>query len=85
MTDKLHSSNQSITLLEGDRVVTNPHEVSMIFNDYFTEVARELSEPHAPNENTCIHKLVESYKDHPSILAILANNNMVDNDHRFEF
>ena len=77
-----HSSNMNsgVSLLENNTIVSNPHSVSNIFNQYFVDAAKELSEPlHLSSMTT--EEIIDFYEDHMSMSVI---NNFVGNQN-FKF
>ena len=69
MTNKIKSSHQTITLYENGTQVSNPSDVSNIFNKYFINVAHDMSEPENVNKMSA-DQVINHYKDHPSIKLI---------------
>ena len=90
-SDKSSNSNK-ITLVEKDLILEKNDDIAETFNDFFTNVVSNLNIPHYQDpftdsdqtENRIEHpilRIIEQYKNHPSIIAII-NQNM---DRRFSF
>ena len=84
-----HFSNNKITLLEGEEIISNDQEIAEIFNAYFANIVENLDiegfvtcdYSYVP-ELDYISNIVEKFKNHPSILTIKEN---VKNEKRFSF
>ena len=90
-SDKSSNSNK-ITLVEKDLILEKNDDIAETFNDFFTSVVSNLNIPRYQDpftdsdqiENRTEHpilRIIEQYKNHPSIIAII-NQNM---DRRFSF
>ena len=90
-SDKSSNSNE-ITLVEKDLILEKNDDIAETFNDFFTSVVSNLNIPRYQDpftdsdqtENQIEHpilRIIEQYKNHPSIIAI-NNQNM---DRRFSF
>ena len=72
-----HFSNNKITLIEGDDIISNDREVAETFNWYFANVVENLDiegfitcdYSYVP-EIDYISNIIEKFKNHPSILRI---------------
>ena len=72
-----HFSNNKITLLEGEEIISNDNEIAEIFNTYFANVVENLNVKgfttcdfsYAP-ELDYITNIIENFKNHPSISKI---------------
>ncbi len=64
------SSTGNIFLNEGDELVTKPEEVCNVFNDFYVNVANDIGK----DAGNYLH----DYSDHPSIMAIKENVNIVN-------
>ena len=65
-----NSNSQSrITLSENGHIVSNPSDVCNIFNDFFINIAQDMSEPENI-QNLPIEQLCNHYESHPSIRMI---------------
>ena len=84
-----HFSNNKITLLEGEEIISNDQQIAEIFNVYFANIVENLD---VEGFVTCdysyipeldyISNIVEKFKNHPSILKI---KETVKIDQRFTF
>ena len=84
-----HFSNNKITLLEGEEIISNDQQIAEIFNVYFANIVENLD---VEGFVTCdysyipeldyISNIVEKFKYHPSILKI---KEIVKIDLRFSF
>jgi hypothetical protein len=54
-------------------VIAKRENVCEIFNDYFINVAADMSENYPPSVNRSVEDIVELYKNHPSIKIIKEN------------
>jgi len=69
MSDNNSMSGSNINLYENDEIISNQEEVANIFNDYFINITKNLSEPdHVLNMN--IDELLDHYADHSSVKCI---------------
>jgi len=82
-SSKSGSSGQSISLLQDSKVVSEATQVSNIFNDYFVNIACDLSEP---TETDCmsISQLIEHYDDHVSVQMIKGKHHNANTDFNFK-
>ena len=72
-----HFSNNKITLLEGEEIISNDNEIAEIFNAYFANIVDNLNVKgfvtsdysYAPELDN-IMNIVEKFKNHPSISKI---------------
>ena len=83
-----HFCSSKITLLEGDEIISDDQEVATKFNDYFSNVVKNLNIEgfdidycYNP-ELDKISNIVEKFKNHPSIQKIKEN---VKVDAKFHF
>ena len=67
------SKQNSVTLVEDGKVLTDPSEVVEVFNNYFASVA--VHETHRGR--------VENFSDHPSVLGI-ASRQVLEHPFTFE-
>ena len=80
-----HFSNNKITLLEGEEIISNDQQIAEIFNVYFANIVENLD---VEGFVTCDYSyvpeldIVEKFKYHPSILRI---KEIVKIDLRFSF
>ena len=84
-----HFSNNKITLLEGDEIISKDNEIAEIFNDYFANIVGNLD---VQGFLTCdysynpeldyISNIIGKFKNHPSILKI---KEIVKIDQPFKF
>ena len=69
MSDKHENKGRHISILEDNRIISNDNEVCNVFNDFFVNMASNLSEPcHIKDIPT--EQLIDYYDDHPSIRMI---------------
>ena len=76
-----------IVLIENNVIITDDMKLSETFNEFFSSAVQKLNiEYYEPNEviieNDTILRLVEKYKDHPSILKI---KEVMNTNDRFSF
>jgi hypothetical protein len=71
-TDNIKLKNESISLKDGDNIVNDPHIVSNLFNDYFTNITKEYGCEDPITEDEDIHAILLSYNNHESINSINA-------------
>ena len=72
-----HFSNNKITLLEGDEIISNDNKIAEIFNAYFANIVENLDiegfitcdYSYNPKLNY-ISNIIDKFKNHPSILKI---------------
>ena len=81
MTDKGNRNCGNITLCENDTIVSDPQQVSEIFNGYFSQVAADIG---FSESVSTADEAVELYKDHPSIKRI-RESHIVANSPSFDF
>ena len=73
--------SSNITLIEGEKVLTENIDVAEILNEHFTEAVQNLgiekfgnkSEKRCENADEVIDSILDRYKNHPSILKIKEN------------
>ena len=74
-----HFSNNKITLLDGDKIISEDAEVAKKFNDYFSNVVKNLNiegfeTDYCFNpELDKISNIIEKFKNHPSVQKIKKN------------
>ena len=81
ITNNTKSSNDRITLFHENSLISNPSEVSNIFNDFFTNITNDFCEPNSVVEMP-VDQIIEHYNDHPSIKEIRGK---VDTTQQFDF
>ena len=75
-----NNTTKKITLVEGNKVVSNDQEVAEIMNKYFHTAVKDLklddyNVDFIPDiEDTPIQNVLEKYKNHPSIIKITQKN-----------
>ena len=70
MTNKSKGCNENITLKHNGKIINNPNDVCDIFNDYFTNVAREIGSEETLNEEEELDHIFKIYENHASIVGI---------------
>ena len=72
-----HFSNNKITLLEGEEIISNDNKIAEIFNAYFANIVENLdiegfkTYDYSYNpELNYISNIIDKFKNHPSILKI---------------
>ncbi len=73
----------NVMLQENDTVITDKDQICNVFNEYFVNVADDLSEPSSVSVDDSLEHICRVYDDHPSIKMIREKS--VDIDHEFEF
>ena len=72
--------SKKITLIEGDDIITNNHEVAELLNSFFSNIVKNLditdycTDKYITTQDDKIINDVEKFKHHPSILKIKENN-----------
>ena len=75
MSDKHENKGRHISILEDNRIISNDNEVCNVFNDFFVNMASNLSEPcHIKDIPT--EQLIDYYDDHPSIRMIVPSQRL---------
>ena len=68
--------SKKITLIEGDDIISNNHEVAEVMNNYFSNIVEKLdikgycTDRFMPNEHDKILNIIDKFKYHPSIRKI---------------
>ena len=82
-------SNDRITLVKDEKIISNGKDIAEIFNNFFVNVVSNLNISFDQNllcesgqTDDPIRRIIEQYKNHPSILAI---NDNVDSAYTFSF
>lgn len=83
LSDKCRSQ-ETITLQEGDNVIVDTKEVCNVFNEYFVNIASDLSETDI-DMNGSLSDIVQLYDSHPSIVKIREVHGTFDATERFRF
>ncbi|XP_057296307.1 uncharacterized protein LOC130625272 [Hydractinia symbiolongicarpus] len=93
LTNKSGKSSNEIMIVHDDIIVTDENELAEIFNEEYIHIVEKYSgvKPvslrnyQSENRNEVISKILETYKNHPSILEI--KNSLIDqnNDMLFNF
>ena len=73
MTDKVKSSNESISIKIGNSIVNEHAVVANAFNEYFSHVASTIGNDKPIEEDECIESIIESHNDHLSLHLIRDN------------
>ena len=81
MTNKIKSSHQTITLYKNGTLVSNQSDVSNVINQFFINVAHDMSDPENVNKMSA-DQVINHYKDHPSIKII---NDHANTNQQFNF
>ena len=81
MTNNVKRNNHNITLYEQDSLISTQSDVSNTFNEYFINVANDLSESEEVRQMSA-NEVIDYYKNHPSIKLI---SECVDKEHNFNF
>ena len=75
-----HITNNKITLLEGEEIISDNFEIAEALNAFFTNVVENLdiqgcntSDYSADSELDNTYNIIEKFKNHPSILKIKEN------------
>ena len=69
MTNKTKSSNENITLYEGDSLISKATDVCNIFNDYYVNVTNSFCESEYINDMSA-EQVIDHYENHPSVKLI---------------
>ena len=71
------TSNEKKVIVEGDKIIRSDNETAKIFNEFFSNVATNLSNPQSiqiyqtsENISDPVIKVIVKYRDHPNIIAI---------------
>ena len=84
-TNKGMKSSSHIQLLQGDDLVSDPHEVANVMNRFYTTITADIGEPVNENDLTLndvdfISMSVDRHRDHSSVKAIKS-----ETDHHCHF
>ncbi len=88
LSNKGGLTGNDISLVKDDRIVTDDHDLCEIFNDYYINIVENTSGKKPSNiadtvstsdDREIVRLILDKYKDHPSILAIVQ-----DPEHIFE-
>ena len=88
LSNKGGLAGTDISLVKDDKIVTNDHDLCEIFNDYYINIVENTSgkKPSSiadtnsiDDDREIVRLILDKYKDHPSILAIVQ-----DPEHTFE-
>ena len=71
------TSNEKKVIVEDDKIIRSDNEAAKIFNEFFSNVATNLSNPQSiqiyqtsENISDPVIKVIVKYRDHPNIIAI---------------
>ena len=81
MTDKGISSSSTV-LIENGVIISDPKDVCPVFNAYVSSIAEYIGKPDYIKDNESIESVIERHSNHPSVLQISQNFNVIDT---FEF
>ena len=84
MTDKVKSSNESISIEIGNSIVNEHAVVANAFNEYFGQVASTIGNDKSIEEDECIESIIESHNDHLSLHLIRDNVGRIGNVFNFQ-
>jgi len=73
LTNKNTQTRQHISLLEDNRVISNPQDVCNILNDYFINIANTTASP-LEIDSLTTQDIINNYSNHPSIKSIVDNS-----------
>ena len=80
LTDKNPKSNK-ITLVENEAIIEEPDKIAETFNNFFANAVSNLNIPRYVDSSATfdhfddkIFRMVEKYKNHPSVVAIKNKN-----------
>ena len=79
LSNKGGLTGTEISLVNGGRIVTDDHELCEMFNDYYINIVENISgkkpcsidEANSIDDREIVRLILDKYKDHPSILAIV--------------
>ena len=75
MTDRSRLNNDSISIKVGNDIKNDSNVVSNIFNEYFANIATDISKRNETSlETSSFSAVMSHYADHPSISSIKKNN-----------
>lgn len=91
LTNKSGKSSNEIMIVHDDIIVTDENELAEIFNEEYIHIVEKYSgvKPvslrnyQSENRNEVISKILETYKNHPSILEI--KNSLIDQNNEMLF
>ena len=81
ITNNVKSGNDCITLCNDNSLISNPTDVSNVFNEFFTNISQDLCEP-ASVVTMSVNQVIDHYNDHPSISMIQDHVHVAE---RFDF
>ena len=82
ITEKNKSSCSRISLYENDSLINDQFDVSNVFNEFFTNVSKDLCESDTV-KNMSTSQVIDHYSTHPSVEVI--RNHVGDTDQTFQF
>ena len=93
LTNKGFTGNNDITLIHQNKIISNEKQLTKLFNSYYINIVEKSSDtkPLGINfKNTSVQSvrdIVNSYKNHPSIIKIkqVVNGSNVSDSERFSF
>ena len=84
LSNKGGLSDSNITLVKGEKMITDDAELTEVFNDHYVDIVQKSSckKPSSMAENygikddrEAVKKILAEHKNHPSVLAIIQNPN----------
>ena len=93
LTNKSFTVNNDVTLIHQNKIISDEKQLTKLFNSYYINIVEKSSytKIFGTNfENTSVHSvrdIVNSYKNHPSIIKIkqIGNESSVSDSERFSF
>ena len=93
LTNKGFTGNNDITLIHQNKIISGEKQLTKLFNSYYINIVEKSSDTKtfgANFENTSVQSvrdIVNSYKNHPSIMKIkqVVNGSDVSDSERFSF
>ena len=93
LTNKGFTGNNDITLIHQNKIISYEKQLTKLFNSYYINIVEKSSDTKTFGtnfENTSVQSvrdIVNSYKNHPSIIKIkqVVNGSNVSNSERFSF
>ena len=83
MTNKCTTGTDTPILIENDKIITKPENICDIFNNFFVNAAKDLSEPDEL-QHMSTEQINEHYANHASIVKTKKRHGDRQNTMKFE-
>ena len=93
LTNKGFTGNNDITLIHQNKIISDEKQLTKLFNSYYINIVEKSSDTKTFSTNfenssvQSVRDIVNSYKNHPSIIKIIqvVNGSNVSDSERFSF